>query len=48
VLASIRCRHATMGVVLFLEAMRVRAAGHVAGPEPDAPAAEPVPVPPPG
>ena len=29
VMASIRCRHTTMGVVRFLESMRARAAGGV-------------------
>jgi acetyl esterase/lipase len=34
VLASIRCRHTTMGAVRFLEAMRTRAALRVPGPVP--------------
>lgn len=48
VLASIRCRHATMGVVLFLEAMRARAAARVAAAALDPPAAAPVSLPRPG
>ncbi len=38
VLASIRCRHTTMGAVRFLEAMRVRADRLSPAPEEQAPA----------